>query len=200
MKFHVLAVGLSGPGSPDWRRPVALLRGEAGGSSVPDQAGSRSPASGVEQRRATAITQLALEVAMEAAGPDRNRWDFPTVFASSDGEVNPCNAIFDQLAGSPRMVSPTQFHNSVRNAASGYWGIASRSHQAATHLYCFDETCTAGPLESAALITDDGPPPYPIRPFRPLLAPFAIAARENAVVYIDCAGPSLLWIEVSPCF
>lgn len=264
MKLHVATIGLSGPGLPDWPRSIAVLRGDVAYSPVPYQASDRSPLSGAERRRATAITRLALEAAMEAAGPERETWDLPTVFASSGGEVDTCDTIFDQLAGPERMVSPTQFHNSVHNAASGYWGIASGSHQAATSLACFDDTFAAGLLEAAALIAADGrevllvaydgPPPYPIGPFRPLLAPFAvalrltseaspawlasleidfdeagvaaptpmcsealdalrlgnpaaralpllaaIAAREDTVVYLGCAGPALLRVKVSPC-
>src|SRR5690606_14590768 len=101
------------------------------------------------------ITQMALEVAMEAAGPDRAAWDLPTVFASSGAEVDTCDVLFDQLSRPERTVSPTQFHNSVHNAASGYWGIASGSHQPSTSLACFDATFAAGLIEATALIAVD---------------------------------------------
>lgn len=187
MIVHVAAVGLSGPGLPDWPSARPILRGEAACAPAAYHASGRSPLIGPERRRATAITQLALEVAMEAAGPDRTAWDLPTVFASSGGEVDTCDVLFDQLSRPERMVSPTQFHNSVHNAASGYWGIASGSHQPSTSLACFDATFAAGLIEAAALlaadgcevllIAYDGPPPYPIAPFRPLVAPFAVALR-----------------------
>lgn len=187
MRIYVTRIGLSGPGFPDWPSAVPILRCEAPYSPAIYRASGRSPLAGAERRRATAITRLALEVAMEAAGPEHETWDLPTVFASSGGEVDTCDVLFDQLARSDCAVSPTQFHNSVHNAASGYWGIASGSHEVATSLACFDATFAAGLLEASAmmaadrcellLIVYDGPPPYPIAPFRPLLAPFAVALR-----------------------
>lgn len=264
MRVRITAVGLSGPGLPDWRSSAPVLRGDAVYDPAPYQSSGRSPLVGPERRRATAVTRLALEAAMDAAGPDPAAWDVATVFASSGGEVDTCDVIFDQLSRPERVVSPTQFHNSVHNAASGYWGIASGSQRASTSVACFDGTFAAGLLEAAALVTADHrdallvaydcPPPDPIRPFRPLLAPFAvalrispvdastglaalaiafdvsgatqetpvsvaalealrvgnpaaralpllsaIAAREERVVYLECAGPGLLRVQVAPC-
>lgn len=187
MKVYVAAIGLSGPGWSDWASALPALRGEAAYVPAAHRPSGRSPLIGPERRRATAITRMALEAAMEAAGPERAAWDLPTVFASSGGEVDTCDILFDQLARPERMVSPTQFHNSVHNTASGYWGIASGSHQPSSSVACFDATFAAGLVEAAAviaadgcevlLIAYDGPPPFPIAPFRPLLAPFAVALR-----------------------
>jgi Beta-ketoacyl synthase, N-terminal domain len=187
MKCYITGVGVSGPGLPDWRSAAAVLSGAEGYVFSPNQSSGRSPLAGPERRRATGVTRLALEVAMEAAGSDRANWDIPTVFASSGGEVETCHVIFEQLAKPERIVSPTQFHNSVHNAASGYWGIASGSHQPSTSLACFDDTFSAALLESVAmmsagfeellLVAFDCPPPDPIGPFRALLAPFAVALR-----------------------
>ena len=187
MRLYVAGIGLSGPGFSDWVSALSILRGESAYRPEPYQFSGRSPLAGPERRRATAMTQLALEVAMEAAGPDRALWDVPTVFASSGGEVDTCHVLFDQLARPERSVSPTQFHNSVHNAASGYWGIASGSHQPSVSLAGFDTTFAAGLMEAAGLLREgsrevlliayDGPPPFPIGPFRPLVAPFAVAIR-----------------------
>lgn len=187
MRLYVAGIGLSGPGFFDWISAAPVLRGESAYRPEPYRFSGRSPLAGPERRRATAITRLALEVAMEAAGPDRALWDVPTVFASSGGEVDTCDVLFDQLARPERSVSPTQFHNSVHNAASGYWGIASGSHQPSVSLAGFDTTFAAGLMEVAGLLCEgsrevlliayDGPPPFPIGPFRPLVAPFAVALR-----------------------
>ncbi|MFO1418898.1 MAG: beta-ketoacyl synthase chain length factor [Methylotetracoccus sp.] len=203
MRCWITGIGVSGPGLPDW--PSARTALGPAGAYVPRayQPSGRSPLEGPERRRATAVTRLALEAAMEAAGPDRGRWDIPTVFASSGGEVDTCDLIFDQLARPERSVSPTQFHNSVHNAASGYWGIASGSHQPSTSLACFDDTVAAALLESMAMLAGgheellmvayDCPPPFPIGPFRPLLAPFAVAFRLAAR---DCSE-ALACLDVS---
>lgn len=187
MKLVVTGVGISAPGLPDWPTARAVLRGETAYAPGAYRPGRRSPLTGPERRRATAVTSLALEAAMEAAGPDRSRWDIPSVFASSGGEVDVCDRIFSALAQPERSVSPTQFHNSVHNAASGYWSIASGSHQPATSMACFDDSFSAGLIEAAAqlavepgellLVAYDQPPPFPIAPFRPLSGPFAAALR-----------------------
>ena len=47
-------------------------------------------------------------------------------------------------------VSPTQFHNSVHNAAAGYWSIATGSQQAAHLPGCHDVTAAAALLKAMA--------------------------------------------------
>ena len=188
MSVVVTGIGLSAPGLADWPAARAVLRGEAAHDPTTDyQPGRRSPLNGPERRRATVVTRLALEAAMEAAGPDRSLWDIPSVFASSGGEVDVCDTIFTHLAQTEPVVSPTQFHNSVHNAASGYWSIACGSHRAATSLACYDDSFAAGLIEACALLAADPgevllvaydqPPPFPIAPFRPLAGPFAVALR-----------------------
>jgi hypothetical protein len=203
MTIHVTGIGVSAPGLADWPITRAVLRGEAVYVHSDWRAGSRSPLIGPERRRATAVTSLALEAAMEAAGPDRAQWDIPSVFASSGGEVDVCDRIFAQLAQPERAVSPTQFHNSVHNAASGYWSIAAGSHRPATSIACFDDSFAAGLVEAAALLTVepgelllvayDQPPPFPIAPFRPLSGPFAVGLRltSNAA-----AAPALASLQI----
>ena len=207
MSLQVAAIGISAPGLADWQAASAVLRGDQGYVSSDYQPGGRSPLSGPERRRATAVTRLALEAAMEAAGPDRSRWDIPSIFTSSGGEVDVCDLIFTQLAEPECAVSPTQFHNSVHNAASGYWSIAAASHRASISLACYDDSFAAGLIEAAALLAEspgevllvafDQPPPFPIGPFRPLSCPFAVALRlasgEGAVclkVGFDDSGRS----------
>jgi hypothetical protein len=74
----------------------------------------------------------------------------PSVFASAHGDLLISDAICDTLAKTPMLTSPTKFHNSVHNAAAGYWTIATGCMKPYTAL-CADE-CTFGQalLESAA--------------------------------------------------
>jgi hypothetical protein len=108
-----------------------------------------------------------------------------TVFASSSGEGETLHQMCETLASADRDVSPTRFHNSVHNTASGYWGIATRSHEASTSICCFDESFVAGLVETVAqvaasgkpvaLISYDQPYPEPLHSTRPLAASFAAA-------------------------
>jgi hypothetical protein len=79
-----------------------------------------------ERRRASRLVKAALGVGLEAinhAGADAAA--LATVFTSSSGDGHNCHALCETLASDDRQVSPTRFHNSVHNAAAGYWGIAT---------------------------------------------------------------------------
>ncbi len=55
-------------------------------------------------------------------------------------------------------MSPTQFHNSVHNAAAGYWSIAHGSRQPATCLGAHDWTWAAALLKAVAEVAATGAP------------------------------------------
>ena len=62
------------------------------------------------------------------------------------------------LATQPTAVSPTRFHNSVHNAAAGYWTIATGCHAASSAVTAFDSSFAAGLLEAATqCAADQGP-------------------------------------------
>ena len=79
-----------------------------------------------ERRRAGRVIKLALAVGAEARRARRRRCahGVPSVFSSSGGDGDNCHEICVALASSERRISPTRFHNSVHNAAAGYWSIA----------------------------------------------------------------------------
>ena len=82
-------------------------------------------------------------------------------------------------------MSPTRFHNSVHNAAAGYWCIAAATHEPSTSLCAHDASFAAGLLESAAqvtvedavvaLVAYDHPYPEPLNAVRPIAAAFGLA-------------------------
>ena len=103
---------------------VPILTGQAQWQSaeLPKLAPQLLPAN--ERRRTTNYIKLALQVADEANLKDKQ---LAAVFASSNGDFQISNTICNTLAGEPKFISPTQFHNSVHNAPSGYWAIAANS-------------------------------------------------------------------------
>ena len=60
------------------------------------------------------------------------------------------------LATTPTAISPTRFHNSVHNAAAGYWTIGTGCRAASTALSAFDRSFAAGLLEAATQCAADG--------------------------------------------
>ena len=105
-----------------------------------------------ERRRAPASVRLAVEVAHQAvAMSGRDAATLPCVFASSHGDQATTDHLCATLAHEPMAVSPTRFHNSVHNAAAGYWTIAVGSHAASTAVAAGRASFGAGLLEAASL-------------------------------------------------
>ena len=107
-----------------------------------------------------------------------------SVFGSSNGDAVVVHDILEALTSADRPVSPTQFHNSVHNAAAGCWTIATGSHQPATSLGCHDHTLAASLLKAVAeaqveqapvlLCVYDVPPPAPLAAKRPTEGSFRV--------------------------
>jgi len=186
MHAYVEGVGLYGPGLDGWARSVPVLVGSESYALGPDilPASTLLPAN--ERRRAPRMVKLALAVGAEAfASARRDPAGIAVVFASSGGDGETIHDIFDTLASPQRELSPTKFHNSVHNAAAGYWGIATGSTAATTSLCCHDDSFAAGLLEvmaqiaatgqAVALIAYDVPYPPPLSAARPIGAVFGTA-------------------------
>jgi hypothetical protein len=187
MKLGVSAVGLIGPGIVGWQQAQPLLRGEASfelEQPLPALIPSLLPAN--ERRRTTTLIKLALQCGQDAltqwGGDIKN---LATVFASSGGDLEIVDRILTALGMEGKPVSPTHFHNSVHNAPAGYWSIAAKARAPSTSISAYDSSFSAGLLEAGTQLLSDGrpvlliaydvPPPAPLMPFRPLLAPFATA-------------------------
>ncbi|MEZ5644721.1 MAG: beta-ketoacyl synthase chain length factor [Burkholderiaceae bacterium] len=146
-------VGLIAPGLPDWSTARAVLRGEQ--AHVPAASVLPVPAllPSAERRRASRVVKLALAAGLEAvtqAGADASV--LATVFSASGADGHNCHALCEQLAGDDRQISPTRFHNSVHNAAAGYWGIATRSMAPCQVLCAYDASFGAGLIDAVAQV------------------------------------------------
>jgi hypothetical protein len=130
--------------------------------------------------------KVALAIAQEAcAHAAREPASVATVFTSSSGDGDTVHHIFESLASPEREVSPTRFHNSVHNAAAGYWSIATQSRQPSTSLCAYNASFSAGLLDAAtqaaiggtavALIAYDHPYPEPLHSKRRLCGTFGVA-------------------------
>lgn len=180
------SVGLIGPGFDNWPEARAVLAGDVPWSPV----ATRIPSPGVlppaERRRVGAVVKLALCAgveAVDAADADASR--LATVFASAGGDGANCHAICEALASDDRRISPTRFHNSVNNAASGYWGIATGAMATSTIISSYDGSLAAGLIEALALAHElaqpvlllayDHPYPEPLAAARQVSDAFAMA-------------------------
>jgi hypothetical protein len=151
--------------------------------------------------------KLALAVGIEAfAQAQREPRETATVFTSSGGDGETIEDILRSLAADQIEVSPTRFHNSVHNAPSGYWSIATKSLEPTTSLCAFDASFTAGLLEAAAqavvddravaLIAYDLPYPEPLNACRAIGSTFAVGLVLSPIP--SASAFTALTIELCP--
>ncbi len=152
-------IGFIAPGLPDWPAARAVLRGEQAYVSAPSVLPAPQLLPAAERRRASRVVKLALALGTEAAAHAQcDTACLATVFAASGADGHNCHALCEQLATDDRQISPTRFHNSVHNAAAGYWGIATRSMAPCQVLCAFDASFGAGLLDAIAQVRCDGEP------------------------------------------
>ena len=186
MKVFVEGVGIVGPGLNGWSASQAILAGSAPYVQATLVIPPSNLLPSAERRRTGVPVKLAIAIGCEAiAQSQRNATELPSVFASSAGDGDNMHYIFDMLSQNGREVSPTRFHNSVHNAPSGYWSIATKSMAPSTSLACFDASFVAGLIEAATqtlssgnavvLIAYDAPYPQPLHAARTICATFGVA-------------------------
>jgi hypothetical protein len=186
LSAYVRGIGLLGPGLDDWLSGASVLSGVT--PYAPRATVLPIPTSlpAAERRRTGTVVRLALAIGFEAtsrAGADPA--ELPTVFSSSGGDGINCHEICQTLATGDRQLSPTRFHNSVHNAASGYWSIAAGATPSSSVLCAYDATFGAALLEAMTQIVVDQTPvllvaydsgyPEPLHAVRPIPDAFGIA-------------------------
>jgi hypothetical protein len=211
MRLFIEGVGVIGPGLEGWPATRLVLVGAARYQPIPIRPSPIALLPPAERRRAGTTARLAVAAGTEAlAQAGREPADMPMVFAASGGDGETVHETLTVLATPRREVSPTRFHNSVHNAPSGYWSVATGSRAPSTSLSAFDDSFAAGMLEAAVqasvgdcpvtLIAYDVPYPDPLRAVRPIVAAFSMAlvlsprgterALASVSLTLDAAGTS----------
>ncbi|MEO6626448.1 MAG: beta-ketoacyl synthase chain length factor [Burkholderiaceae bacterium] len=181
-------IGFIAPGLPDWPAAKAVLRGEQAFVSAPSLLPPPALLPPAERRRASRVVRLSLGLGLQAvahAGVDPST--LATVFAASGADGHNCHALCAQLATDDRQISPTRFHNSVHNAAAGYWGIATHSMAPCQVIGAFDASFGAGLLDALAQVVLDVQPVLLISYDSEYPEPL-FAKRDTP----DCAGVALM--------
>ena len=182
----VRGIGLLGPGLADWPSAAAVLEGKHPYQHAATTAPAPALLPPAERRRTGETVRLALAAGLQALeGTSTDPEGLATVFASSGGDGAICHEICSTLATDQRDISPTRFHNSVHNAASGYWSIAVHSMAPSTALCAYDGSFAAGLLEALTQTLASAAPvllvayetvyPEPLHAQRPLPDAFALA-------------------------
>ncbi len=219
MQCQVMGLGIWGPGFCDWASFSELLNDA---NELPDKSPQTLtpkpeliPAR--ERRRSPLCVRMAVEVAAQAcdqAGVAPS--DTACVFASSMGDSEITDYMCGTLATNSKLVSPTKFHNSVHNAAAGYWSISTSCQQPVNSVAGFDLTASMALLEAAVfsiieqrpvlMVLFDIATPATLRDFIPIRDSFAAAmvltlapreAKENdtewPILSLKCASGTTDW-------
>lgn len=186
MKAYIEGIGVYAQGLQGWRDAQAVMRGERTRGAQPLARYKPALLPANERRRATDIVRIAFGACEDAIGERTGEArQLAAVFASSGGDYAVHDRICRTLLDDEPMVSPTLFHNSVHNAAAGYWSIATGAMAPSVSLSAFDDSVAAGLLEAMPLLEQDGLPCLlvcadcevagPMRRCRPIEESFACA-------------------------
>ncbi len=145
-RIDILGVGLAAPGLPDWHHFERVLRGaELDPTAKPAPSSLLSPR---ERRRAPAAVKLTFPAAEQACTMAGIEPGEPlAIFSSGMGDLDITDYMCRTLADTPDLLSPTRFHNSVHNAASGYWSIGAGATGEVTALSAWRDSAALGLLE-----------------------------------------------------
>ena len=182
---YVNGVSLIGPGFTGWSDSVAILAERKAYQAQTTNLPAPMILPAAERRRSGELVKLTLAVGLEAAeSAGEKAANLACVYTSSSGDGKNCHEICKSLASDDRQISPTRFHNSVHNAAAGYWSIATGAKTPISVLCAYDASFGAGLLEavsqvvadnvSTILIAVDTAYPEPLNHARPIPDAFGI--------------------------
>ena len=147
--FQILGIGAWGEMFRSWQDLSAVLRGESV-ECEPSKGPKPEIIPANERRRAPLTVRLAVESSTQAA---RNAQLDPSklasIFVSGLGDTQLSDYMCKTLADNSAL-SPTKFHNSVHNAAAGYWTISTGCHQASSSMAGFGESVSLALMEALA--------------------------------------------------
>jgi hypothetical protein len=150
-------IGFWGSGLPSW--PAA--RDFVATGVLPQDAPTRPSPQLLppnERRRAPESVAVALEVALAACtAAGRDPGTLPSVFASTHGDLGITDYMCSTLATDASAISPTRFHNSVHNAAAGYWTIGAGCVEATTAISSYDASFAQGLIEALVQLQAGAP-------------------------------------------
>jgi hypothetical protein len=182
----IRGIGFILPGLDDWPAARRALAGSAAYAGGPLNAPAPDALPSAERRRANLAVRLAIAAAQQAvahAGLDPA--GLASVFVSTDSVGEVLDDICQTLASPHPEISPTRFHNSVHNVASGYWTIAVHSRAPAGMVTGTDDVFGGALLEasvqakvearSVLLVAYDVPMPPPLHALHPVAASGSVA-------------------------
>jgi hypothetical protein len=191
LELGIEGIGVWSPELPNWQAARAALAENVEIAALSTTRPAPSLLPPTERRRAPEAVLIAVDVAQQAcAMAGREPRDLVHVFASAYGDLAVNDYLCATLARAPLEVSPTRFHNSVHNAAAGYWAIATGCMHGSTALSAGAATFGAGLLEAALLAQRTSAPV--------LLSAYDVAAVGPLRDAIACRSPFAVGLVLAP--
>jgi hypothetical protein len=148
-RLYVDGIALWSQRLPGWERARDILAGRTPAPETPAPRPAPELLAPTERRRAPDTVAIAIESAMRAcASAERDPASLPCVFSSMHGDLAITDYMCATISSTPTLVSPTKFHNSVHNAAAGYWSIGTGCMRPYTALSAGEQSFGAGLLET----------------------------------------------------
>lgn len=189
MNIWISGLGVEGPGLHGWKQTRQTLTGKAAWTFDEPEIAAPRILSARERRRCSPTVRLALRVAEEAIEESPfDVSDLCSVFANSTGDTHVVTRLLNQLSTSEKLVSPTDFHNSVHNAPAGYWTIGYGNKRPSTSIAAGRSTFGLGLLKAMAQVKATERPcllvcyEHPFPP--PLDAAYSIAFPMGASILL----------------
>jgi hypothetical protein len=146
----LVGIGAWGPAFNNWAELQTLFANPALGEALqwatPVPKPEIIPAN--ERRRAPLPVRAAVEVswqALQQSGLASS--DVACVFGSGLGDTEITDYMCRVLTTAEKQLSPTKFHNSVHNAAAGYWTISTGCMKSANSIAAYQNTAGLALLE-----------------------------------------------------
>ncbi|MEB8432437.1 beta-ketoacyl synthase chain length factor [Cocleimonas sp. KMM 6892] len=158
LRCSIKAVGGWGQNYTNWQELSELL---TTGATAENTASSPKPEiiPANERRRAPLPVKLAVESSWQATqSADLDPKDLACVFVSGLGDTQLTDYMCKVLATENMQLSPTKFHNSVHNAAAGYWTISTGCMKAANSVAGFNESVSLAILEAVTQCVQEQAP------------------------------------------
>jgi hypothetical protein len=156
---YVDGIGFWSPRMPGWDVASSVLSGAAEAPAVRARRPAPALLPPTERRRAPDTVALAIEVASHACkAAAAQPSGLASVFATTHGDLAITDYLCANLLDAPLQTSPTRFHNSVHNAAAGYWCIATGCHLPYTTVSAAGHSFAAGLLEALVQLASAGQP------------------------------------------
>ncbi len=140
MRLYLRVASVFAPGHAGWTHSFTALRSQPNSTHQPLTRYQADFLPANERRRLTPTISFALQTAQDLWTQYQQHFphavadDIAILLLSTDGDTETSYRLCEAILRAEPRISPTLFHNSVHNAAAGYWMIGQSRHTPSTAL------------------------------------------------------------------